>query len=56
MMDQQQPQHAADLQQQSVEYATHMRRMFSPPGMLQPDGSIDQAFFKPKKVVTLSDK
>jgi hypothetical protein len=56
MVDQHPPQHTADLQQQRIEYATHMRCMFSPPGMLQPDGSIEQAFFKPKTVVTLTDK
>lgn len=30
------------------EWARHMRRLFSPPLMLNPDGSIDQMFFKPK--------
>ncbi|WIA18127.1 hypothetical protein OEZ85_009605 [Tetradesmus obliquus] len=53
---QQQQQHAGDPQQQRRDYAMHMRRLFSPPGMLHPDGSINQEFFRPKKVVTLTDK
>eukprot|EP00879_Flechtneria_rotunda_P007372 GHRR01007733.1.p1 GENE.GHRR01007733.1~~GHRR01007733.1.p1 ORF type:complete len:199 (+),score=46.31 GHRR01007733.1:559-1155(+) len=37
-------------------YATHMRKLFSPPGMLNSDGSINQDFFKPKKVVTVTER
>lgn len=43
-------------QQARLEYATRMRQLFSPPGMLHPDGSINQDFFRPKKVVTLADR
>lgn len=53
---QQQPRHTEDRQQQHIEYAMHMRRLFSPPSMLHPDGSINQEFFRPKKVVTITDK
>jgi hypothetical protein len=44
------------LQQEQIEYATRMRQLFSPPGMLHADGSINQDFFRPKKVVTLADR
>lgn len=50
MKPQQQP------DQERIEYATQMRQLFSPPGMLHQDGSIIQEFFRPKKVVTLADK
>jgi len=43
-------------QQEQVAYAIHMRQLFSPPGMLHDDGSINQEFFRPKKVVTLADR
>eukprot|EP00877_Chromochloris_zofingiensis_P005773 jgi/Chrzof1/15197/Cz09g31090.t1 len=33
-----------------------MRRVFSPPGMLCSAGSINQEFFRPKKVITVTDK
>ena len=33
-----------------------MRRKFSPEGMLHEDGSINQDFFKPKRVVIIDDK
>ncbi len=35
-----------------LQYVIDMRRRFSPPGMLHPDGSINQDFFKPKRVVS----
>ena len=46
---------------QSVEDARHawmleMRRTFSPPGMLNEDGSINQEFFKPKRVIVVQDR
>ena len=42
--------------QDRVQYAVDMRRLFSPPGMILPDGSINQAFFKPKKVITVNER
>lgn len=33
-----------------------MRRQYSPEGMLHADGSINQDFFKPKRVVIIDDK
>lgn len=37
-------------------YVMEMRRIFSPAGMLHADGSIDQGFFKPKRVVLINDR
>ncbi len=37
-------------------WVVRMRRAFSPPAMLQSDGSIDQNFFRPKQVVVVHDK
>eukprot|EP00878_Enallax_costatus_P012768 GHUV01013332.1.p1 GENE.GHUV01013332.1~~GHUV01013332.1.p1 ORF type:complete len:206 (+),score=55.18 GHUV01013332.1:187-804(+) len=42
--------------QARIDYAIQMRRLFSPPGMFNPDGSINQEFFRPKKVLTLTDR
>lgn len=42
--------------QARVDYAIHMRKLFSPPGMLNADGSINQEFFRPRKVLTLTDR
>lgn len=44
------------IDQARIDYAVHMRRLFSPPGMLNSDGSIHQEFFLPKKVLTLTDR
>lgn len=32
-------------------WAANMRKMFSPEGMCNEDGSINQDFFKPKKII-----
>ncbi|KAF8061984.1 hypothetical protein HT031_004244 [Scenedesmus sp. PABB004] len=39
-----------------VERARRLRRLFSPPAMLSPDGGIDQEFFRPRAVVTLAER
>jgi hypothetical protein len=33
-----------------------MRQLFSPPGMIAKDGSIDQEFFRPRAVLTLHER
>ncbi|GFR52356.1 hypothetical protein Agub_g14900 [Astrephomene gubernaculifera] len=38
------------------QYVIDMRRRFSPPSMLSPDGSINQDFFKPKRIVVLQQR
>jgi hypothetical protein len=45
----------ADASDERVEWAKQMRLQFSPAGMLQPDGAIDQQFFRPKQVVIMHD-
>jgi hypothetical protein len=52
----QQQQRAPQDDQERISYATHMRQLFSPADMLQHDGSINQEFFRPNKVVTLADR
>jgi hypothetical protein len=52
----QQQQQQPPSEQERIAYATRMRQLFSPPGMLQEDGSINQEFFRPKTVVTLADR
>lgn len=42
--------------QERIEYVIDLRRRFSPPGMLNEDGSVKQEFFKPKGVVIVNDK
>lgn len=42
--------------QARIDYAVHMRKLFSPSAMLHADGSINQEFFRPKKVLTLTDR
>ncbi|KAK9828761.1 hypothetical protein WJX72_001961 [[Myrmecia] bisecta] len=39
-----------------LDWVRSMRRQFSPLEMLNPDGSIHQDFFKPKRVVLVDDK
>eukprot|EP00775_Hariotina_reticulata_P005357 gene5357-5593_t len=39
-----------------MEHVLQMRRLFSPPGSVNADGSINQEFFRPKKVLTLMDR
>ncbi|KAG2486117.1 hypothetical protein HYH03_015212 [Edaphochlamys debaryana] len=39
-----------------LQYVIDMRRKFSPPGMLNPDGSINQDFFKPRRVVLVQER
>jgi hypothetical protein len=47
---------ASTADQERVQYAVDMRQLFSPPGMILPDGSINQEFFKPKKVITVNER
>jgi hypothetical protein len=39
-----------------IKYAAEMRRLFSPAGMVNADGSINQEFFRPKRVITVHDQ
>jgi hypothetical protein len=39
-----------------IKYAADMRRLFSPAGMVDADGSINQEFFRPKRVITVHDQ
>jgi len=45
-----------DHKKQRKEWAARLRQLLSPPGMLNEDGTIDQSFFKPKKVVIHVDR
>ena len=36
-----------------VQWVKDMRKLLSPPEMINPDGSVNQDFFKPKKVQVL---
>ena len=45
-----------DHKKQRQEWAAAMRQLFSPPEMNNKDGTINQDFFKPKKVVLQQDK
>ena len=40
-----------DHKKQKDEWAARMRQIFSPPRMLNDDGTVKQDFFKPKKVI-----
>lgn len=42
---------ADDPLSRNIAWSNEMRRLFSPPGMCNPDGSINQDFFKPKKII-----
>ncbi len=37
-------------------WVLQMRRAFSPPGMLLPDGGVNQDFFRPRRVVLVQDR
>eukprot|EP00803_Ostreobium_quekettii_P011397 evm.model.scf_473.1 EVM.evm.TU.scf_473.1 scf_473:766-1555(+) len=39
-----------------IAWAAQMRLKFSPPAILKPDGTIDQGFFKPEKVIVLEER
>lgn len=39
-----------------VQWAASMRQRFSPAGMQNPDGSINQDFFKPKRVLLVNER
>lgn len=41
---------------EKIDWVIEMRRKFSPEGMLNEDGTINQDFFKPKRVVIIDDK
>jgi hypothetical protein len=42
---------ADHLPENKIEWANRMRQQFSPKDMCHPDGSINQEFFKPKKII-----
>jgi hypothetical protein len=44
------PQVSSSEAEERVQWARDMRRLLSPPDMLLADGSVNQEFFKPKKV------
>ncbi|EFJ46448.1 hypothetical protein VOLCADRAFT_105588 [Volvox carteri f. nagariensis] len=44
------------LQMDRLQYVIEMRRRYSPPGMVNSDGSINQEFFKPKRIVVLQPR
>ncbi|CAL8462744.1 g2277 [Coccomyxa elongata] len=39
-----------------IQWVKDLRRILSPPDMIAEDGSVNQEFFKPKKVVLVDDK
>lgn len=41
---------------QRIQWAISMRQKFSPSGMMNEDGSVNQDFFKPKRVVIVNER
>ena len=42
---------AEDIMAEKIAWAAKMRQLLSPEGMCHEDGSINQDFFKPKKII-----